>query len=224
MKIIFVAGTDTAVGKTVVAGALASALRLRGFRTAVMKPVSCGGAEDAVFLQNCAGTDEPMDLVNPIALKAPLSPNVAAAREKKKIDLKAIDRAARYFKDKPYEYLVVEGCGGLLVPIAGRTRVIDLIPRLGAECVLVSRSGLGAINHSLLSLEALKTRKIRPLGVVFNRVTAGPFSIPEQTNPGVIARESGIKSLGMFPFIKLDCRTDCLGKAFLKHIDFKKFL
>ncbi len=224
MITIFVAGTDTGVGKTVIAGALAAALKLDGFNVGVMKPVSCGGQEDALFLMRCAQTDDPMERVNPIAFTLPLSPNVAASIEKKKVDLKRIDAALAYFKKKKYDYLVVEGCGGLLVPLDDQTLVIDLIGRLRAEIVLVSRAGLGAINHSLLSLEALKSRGLTARGVIFNRLSGGPLTIPEQTNPAVVEKMGGTRSLGVFPHMKLDCSAGCLGKALLKHIDFKKIL
>ncbi len=222
MKILFVAGTDTGVGKTMVAGALASALRLKGLGVGVMKPISCGGLEDARFLAACAGIEEPMDLINPIALIAPLSPNVAARLEKKKIDLSRIDKAAAALKRK-YDTLIIEGCGGLLVPVTGRLFVVDLVGRLKAEVVLVSRSGLGAINHSLLSIEALRKRKIEPLGVIFNRLGGGPLSVPERTNPGVVSDASGVPSLGVFPYMR-SCGAGCLGKAALKHIAMHKIL
>ncbi len=222
MKSIFIAGTDTGVGKTLVAGALAAALRLRGVKVGVMKPVSCGGLEDAQFLMQAAGIQESMTLVNPIQLEQPLSPNVAAAIEKVKINLKAIDEAYKKLSAK-YEVLVIEGCGGLLVPVTQDFYVIDFIKRFKAETLLVSRSGLGAINHSLLSLEALKKRNIKPLGVIFNRTTGGNLSMAEKTNPDVIAGLSGIASLGLFPYLKT-CAANCAGKAFLKHIDFKKII
>lgn len=222
MKTIFIAGTDTACGKTMVAGALASALKLEGCRVGVMKPIACGSREDARFLKACAGSDDPIELVNPIYLEHPLSPNVAAKLEKKKINLKKIDDALKIFRKK-YDYLVVEGCGGLLVPITNGTFVIDLIPRMKAETILVSRAGLGAINHSLLSLEALKKRGIRPKGIIFNRTSGGPMSIPEKTNPEVVSQASGVPSLGVFPYMKT-CNDHCTGKAFLKHIDLRKIL
>ena len=224
VKTVFVAGTDTGIGKTVVAGALAAALRLKGKKVAVMKPVSCGGLEDARFLMRAAGISGPMGFVNPVALKKPLSPNVAAKFEKKKIDLAAIDRSLSFFKSENPDFLIIEGCGGLLVPITGDFFVIDLIRRLKADCVLVSRSGLGAINHTLLSLEALRSRKIEPLGVVFNRLTGGPFTEAERTNPGVIGKIGRVPSLGTFPFMKMSCESGCLGKAFLKHIDLAKIV
>ena len=218
MKTIFVAGTDTSVGKTVVAGALTAALKLEGYSVAVMKPISCGGLEDAHFLMCCAGADDPMKYVNPVALKHPLSPNVAAKLEKKKIDLAAIDRALAFFRSKRPDFLVVEGCGGLLVPVTDDFFVIDLIRRLKADCLLVSRSGLGAINHTLLSVEALRKRKIEPRGLIFNRLASGPLTDAEKTNPAVLQKISRVPALGTFPFMKMSCETGCLGKAFLKHI------
>jgi dethiobiotin synthetase len=222
MKTIFVTGTDTGVGKTTIAGGLAAALRMDGVNVGVMKPVSCGGREDAEFLMKCAEANDSIDLVNPIFLRDPLSPNVAAAREKKRVDIKTITAAHRALS-KQYDVLVVEGCGGLLVPITDRFFVVDLIPLLEARAVLVSRSALGAINHTLLSLEALKTRKIRPSGVIFNRLTGGLFSAPEETNPGVIEKLTGVPSLGTFPYMR-SCAPGCSGKAIRKHIDYKKIL
>jgi dethiobiotin synthetase len=102
--------------------------------------------------------------------------------------------------------------------------VIDLIHRMKSRCLLVSRSGLGAINHSLLSLEALKARKIRPLGLIFNRLSGGALNEAERTNPAVVSKISGVPSLGVFPYMKMDCSADCAGKAFLKHIDLKKIV
>lgn len=224
MKTIFIAGTDTGVGKTVVAGALAAVLKLRGYKVGVMKPVACGGLEDSRFLMVCAGSSDPIEWVTPIALKNPLSPNVAARIERKKIDIRKIAKAARHFKSRKHDYLVVEGCGGLLVPLTKGFFVVDLIRLLKAKAILVSRAGLGAINHSLLSLEVLRTRNIEPLGVIFNRFSSGPFTVPERTNPEVVAQIGRTRSLGVFPYVKKDCAADCLGKAFLKHIDLAKIV
>ena len=223
VKTIFVAGTDTGVGKSVAAGALAAALRQKGHHVGVMKPIACGSLEDSHFLQQCSGTNDPLELVTPIYLKRPLSPNVAAAVEKKKIELSRIFKAHAALQKK-YEILVVEGCGGLLVPVVKEFFVVDLIQKLGGRCVLVSRSGLGAINHTLRSLEALQKRGIRPLGVIFNRLSGGPLTEAEKTNPQVIEKIAHVPSLGMFPFMKMSCETGCLGKAFLKHIDLKKIV
>ena len=224
MRTIFVAGTDTGVGKTVIAGALAAALKLKGYKVGVMKPVACGSPEDALFLKACSDSRDSLNLIMPIYLKNALSPNVAAALEKKKIDVRKISNAFQKLKRKKYDYLVVEGCGGLLVPITRNFFVIDLIKKIRAETVLVSRSGLGAINHTLLSIEALRTRHLNVSGVIFNRLSGGPMSVPEETNPDVVAAIGRTRSLGIFPHMKMDCATNCLGKAFLKHIDLSKLV
>ncbi len=222
MKSIFVAGTDTGVGKTVIAGGLAAGLRLKGLSVGVMKPISCGGREDAYFLKRCAGAKDKIDLINPIFLKQPLAPNVAAILERKNIELNKIDAALKNFRKK-YDFLVIEGCGGLLVPVKDNFFVVDLISRMKSQALLVSRAGLGAINHSLLSLEALRVRRIKTLGVIFNRLSSGAMSIPEKTNPEVVRSISRIPSLGVFPYTKsLD--PEKLGESFLKHIDLDKIL
>ena len=223
MRTIFVAGTDTGVGKTVVAGALAAALRLEGHRVGVMKPIACGSWEDSRFLKKCAGSNDRFELITPIYLKRPLSPNVAAAAENKKIDLSRLLKAYEVLKKK-YDVLIVEGCGGLLVPVTNDFFVVDLIPKFNSRCILVSRSGLGTINHTLLSVEALRKRKIEPLGIVFNRLAGGPLTEAERTNPRVIEKIARVPSLGMFPFMKMSCDAGCLGKAFLKHIDLRKIV
>jgi dethiobiotin synthetase len=109
------------------------------------------------------------------------------------------------------------------VPVQPNFYVVDLVHRLKAETILVSRAGLGAINHSLLSLEALRVREIKPLGIIFNRTKGGNAGLAEKTNPEVIAEYGKTSSLGTFPYLK-SCRSGCLGKAFLKHIDLGKIL
>ncbi len=223
MKTYFIAGTDTGVGKTVVASAMASAFRLKGYRVGVMKPVACGSWEDSSLLKDAAQCTDSLTDITPLYFKNPLSPNVASKLEKKPASISAIRRSFAKLKKK-YDVMIVEGCGGLLVPITERFFVADLIVLFDAEVVLVSRSGLGAINHSLLSLEALRHRGIKPLGVIFSRSQGGAMSIPEATNPEVVGKLGRTKILGVFPYMKPGCEADCAGKAFLKHIDFKKLL
>jgi dethiobiotin synthetase len=223
MSVLFIAGTDTGVGKTVLAGALAAALRAKGRDVGVMKPVACGGREDVEFLKRRAGCSDPEALINPVSYTEPLSPNVAAQRSGRALRVADIEAAFRQLRAR-HEHLIVEGCGGLLVPLNARFFVIDLIRRFKARTVLVSRSGLGAINHTLLSLEALRRRRIEPVGVIFNRLSSGPLTVPERTNPAVVARIGRTRALGVFPHIRTDCETGCLARAALKHIDLKKLL
>ena len=117
---IFITGTDTEIGKTVVAGGLAAALKAAGVNVGVMKPIASGGierkghlvSEDAIFLKGAAQVDDALDLINPICLRPPLAPSVAAAIEGVSIDLRQIDEAFAELCQR-HEFIVVEGVGGL---------------------------------------------------------------------------------------------------------------
>ncbi len=223
VKTYFIAGTDTGVGKTVVASAMAAAFRLKGYHVGVMKPVACGSWEDSSLLKDAAQCTDTLTDITPVYFKNPLSPNVASKLERMPASISAIRRSFAKLKIK-YDVMIIEGCGGLLVPVTDRFFVVDLIGLFESKVVLVSRSGLGAINHSLLSLEALRQRRIKPLGVIFSRPQGGSLSLPETTNPDVVAKLGHTRVLGVFPYMKPSCEADCAGKAFLKHIDFKKLL
>ncbi len=157
---VFVTGTDTNVGKTVVAACLAAA-----WGAAYWKPIQTGIAEDPGDSATVTTLAElPPDRVLPPAytFKAPLSPHAAAAAERATIDLDAIS-----LPSIP-SFLVVEGAGGILVPLNRSVLMIDLIRKLDLPAVLVARSTLGTINHTLLSLGALRARQVPILGVVMN--------------------------------------------------------
>ena len=154
---VFVTGTGTEVGKTVVAAGLVSALGAEYW-----KPVQTGDDSDTDTVARLAapGTGR----LHPPAhiYQAPLSPHEAARLEGAAIDL------ADFTLPETERAIVVEGAGGVLVPLNDHHTMADLIVRLGLPCVLVALSGLGTINHTLLSLEALKTRDIPVLGVIMN--------------------------------------------------------
>jgi len=158
---IFVTGTDTGVGKTVVSAALA--LGLDGY---YWKPVQAGTEPTTDTAQVRTWTGLPANRFIPEAyvLKEPMSPHAAARLEGIEIDVSRILRTSLP-TDRP---LVVEGAGGILVPLTSSQFVADLIAGLGGRAVLVARAGLGTINHTLLSLEALARRSIPVLGVVMN--------------------------------------------------------
>ncbi len=157
MKGVFVTGTGTDVGKTLVAAWLAL-----NWGADYWKPVQTGGVEttDSQSLAHLA----PRVRVHPsgVVLKAPLSPHEAARRENVRIDLSALPPP---LTDRP---LVVEGAGGVLVPLNDTALMIDLIERLALPVVVVARTSLGTINHTLLTLEALRRRRLPILGVVLN--------------------------------------------------------
>lgn len=199
MRGLFVTGTDTGVGKTVVAAGIAAGLRARGLNVGVMKPVASGGRGDVEALRRAAGVADDLDLLNPVWLRDPLSPNVAAQREGIQIDLARIEQSARELSRR-HDFLIVEGAGGLLVPIRDDTYMADLARSLGFPLVIVARRGLGTINHTLMTVECARTRGIAVAGVIYNDVSRPKEGIAERTNPEVIERLSGVACLGTVPF------------------------
>ena len=156
---IFVTGTDTDVGKTV-----ASAWLINKLSAAYWKPVQSGidGETDMDAIQRLVGADGCEIFPCAYELPEPLSPHEAARRAGIEIEL---DKIVLPQTDKP---LVIEGAGGVLVPMNDRHMMVDLMAKLGVPVVLVCRSGLGTINHTLLSLDALRARHINILGVIIN--------------------------------------------------------
>ncbi|MBI3317452.1 MAG: dethiobiotin synthase [Candidatus Omnitrophica bacterium] len=231
---IFITGTDTGVGKTIVAAGLAMALRSRGLRVGVMKPVAtgCQGTDqhlvsmDAVFLMEAA-ENEYAALSSPARFRHPLSPNVASALEKKPIKISEIVRAYQELQ-RHYDFIIVEGIGGLLVPISKDYFVANLIKEFELPLLIVARSGLGTINHTLLTVDAAVVRGFDIRGIIFNRMPTVNFSMVEVTNPKVIHELTGIPILGSLP--EMDhvdvetCKFGNLKEIFLERIQIDKVL
>jgi dethiobiotin synthetase len=195
---VFVTATDTGAGKTAVTAGIAAVLRRRGVDVGVFKPVSSGGAADARLLAKAAGVTHALELVNPVRLAAPLSPNVAAEMEGRQVPLEPILDAYRRLAGL-HDTVLVEGVGGLLVPIRDDLLVADLAARLDLPLLVVARAALGTINHTLLTLEAATRRNLEIKGVVYNTTTPGDPRAA-RTSPDVIARLSGVRSMGILPY------------------------
>lgn len=208
MKGIFVTGTDTGVGKTFVAAGIAAALRRRGIDIGVMKPVHTGCRtrqgrlipEDTVRLIRSAGVDDPIGLVTPYAFKEAVAPHVAALKNGVDIDIGKLLRSCRKLGSK-HDYIIVEGIGGLLVPITKGFYVADLIKRLQLPALIVTRPGLGTINHTLLTVNCLKGKKIPIVGIVINYRNQGKDTLAEKTAPETLEKLSGVSVLGTIPWI-----------------------
>ena len=195
---LFVTGTDTGVGKTWVAAGLLAALRRRGIDAVPMKPVQTGctgrGADlrapDLELSLAAAGlVPAPGEraLMAPYLFRPACSPHLAAERAGVRIDLTRIARAARALA-AAHEFVCVEGAGGVLVPLDGKLTMVDLMRRLGLPVLLVARAGLGTINHTLLSLRALRENGLSVAGVVFNQAGPGPWGMIEADNVKTVAR------------------------------------
>ena len=231
---IFITGTDTEVGKTVVSAGLALALRARGLKVGVMKPVAtgCRGTDkrlvpsDAVYLFEAAENEYP-SLTSPSRYRNPLAPNVAAVLERREVDLESI-RKAYVELQKHYDFIIVEGIGGLLVPLAKDYFVSNLIREFHLPMVVVAKSGLGTINHCLLTVDAAIIRGFDIRGIIFNRVPIVNYSMAEITNPKVVHDLTGIPVLGSLPEMDdIDvetCRFGHLREVFEDRIALDKLL
>jgi dethiobiotin synthetase len=173
----FVAGTDTGVGKTLVCAALLHALRRVGKRSVGMKPVAAGAEcvagqwqnEDAVRLREASDVAVPPELDNPVLLRDPLSPHLAARRDGVRIDIAELVRRYRALAQRA-DAVVVEGAGGFLVPLSDEETGADLAQAVALPVVLVVGLRLGCLNHALLTAEAIRARGLPLAGWVANRI------------------------------------------------------
>jgi dethiobiotin synthetase len=210
-KGIFITGTDTGVGKTIVACGIARLLKSWGVNVGVMKPVATGDQNDAKRLIQAAGIKEDLAFVNPQFFKIPLAPSVAAEAEGREVDSGAIYKAFWHLSKK-YEVMVVEGIGGVKVPLGESTYVVDLIEALRLPALVVGRAGLGTLNHTLLTLDALAAKKIPVSGVLFNGGTGK--SLAEKTNPEALQDHATVQVLGSLRFDrKFEKNFDALAKS-----------
>jgi dethiobiotin synthetase len=166
-KGIFITATDTEVGKTYVSCKIVKAVKKTGINAGVFKPVSTGDRNDAKALIKAAKIDETSEIVTPVFFKNPMSPYGAALVENKAFDMRKIDNIFKYFLNK-YEFIVVEGIGGILVPLKRNFFVNDLIKRFNFPVIVVARFGLGTINHTLLTVEKLKRENQKVLGIILS--------------------------------------------------------
>ena len=203
MNGLFILGTGTEIGKTAVAAGLAAALRRWGVNVGVMKPIATGCvkgfSEDAVWLRRAASVDDPLELINPYRFKTPSAPAVATAREGGRIDFSAIRRAYEHLAAR-HDIVLVEGIGGLLVPIDGERTVADLIRALDLPALLVTCAQLGTINHTLLTVEAARDAGVDLIGLVLNGRSRRP-SVAERTNPEILRRWTGLPIFGVVPLV-----------------------
>jgi dethiobiotin synthetase len=187
---LFVTGTDTEVGKTIVAGAVARCLHRRGRSVEVFKPVATGcrrGREglisaDAEFLAACADSRRTLAEITPVRYAAALAPNVAAEREHRPVDLEGIFEQYRQLEGAA-EVVIVEGIGGLLCPITDDFWVVHLARMMRLPVVVVARAGLGTINHTMLTLHAARSAGLEVAGVVINRYRLEPAVAQQLADP-----------------------------------------
>ncbi|MBF0457584.1 MAG: dethiobiotin synthase [Nitrospirae bacterium] len=210
MKGFFITGTDTGVGKTVVSALIAVLLKEKGFfpDVIVRKPIETGCAivnnelvpGDGHLLKTITGSDESLDIITPVRFSHPLAPMAAAAYEGTTIDIAEIINSFKSIDSS--SVVIVEGVGGLLVPITKGFFVSDLIRELSLPVILVSSNRLGTINHTLLSLEHMKNKAVAVAGIVFNNThTTGEQDISVNTNIEQIRQLTDVPVIASLPFL-----------------------
>lgn len=198
---LFITGTDTGVGKTVVSCALARGLRAAGIDVGVMKPVETGvpasGPEDAKALMGAAAVEDDIDLVCPIQYAMPAAPEAAAAAERGAGQSSSTERIVSAFStlSQRHDFMLVEGAGGILVPFDEKTTMASVASQLELPVLIVARASLGTINHTLLTLEACSARGLDVLGVVLCHAT-GVLSEADTHNLEVLKRSLGDRLCG----------------------------
>ena len=206
LKGIFVTGTDTNVGKTWVAAGLTAVLRRWGLKATYFKPIQSGCPEedgrliptDARFARDLAEVTEPLEILTPVTLRLPLAPAVAAQQENRQVDLDGVAGAIGDLAQR-YDVFVIEGAGGLFVPLAGTEfLVLDMVRWLRLPLLVVARAGLGTINHTALTVIGAHQAGLPVAGVVLNRYPDKP-SLAEATNPEVITAITKVPILGRVP-------------------------
>ncbi|SIO14618.1 dethiobiotin synthase [Singulisphaera sp. GP187] len=211
---LFVVGTDTGVGKTRVAAAIARILTGQGRRVGVLKPVATGAVrrgdgwecEDGDALIRAVGGAIPLERVVPLVFEEPLAPSVAARRLGTPLASDTVVQTVREALDwwsERADVMVVEGVGGLLAPLAERMTVVDLAEALDYPLLIVARRGLGTLNHTLMTVECAQRRGLRVAGIVLNRAEPGGAvdDLAEATNAEELARYVGaIGILGELAF------------------------
>lgn len=198
-RVIFITGTDTGVGKTTLTCLLLAHLRSMGTRALAMKPFCTGGKEDLEAYRGIQGDELPPKHLNPYFYSEPLSPLMAARRARKKITRAMAVRAVRSVQDR-CECLLVEGAGGVLVPITQDACIADLIKCLDPDVVVVAKNKLGTLNHTLLTVEALRRRGIHRIKVVFSEEKSPDISARQ--NPDWVAKHLGNIGVYSIPYLR----------------------
>ena len=213
---LFIVGTDTGVGKTLVAAALIYHLRDKGVNAGAFKPVESGGREDSTTLLEASGAADPIELVNPYTFKLPISPHQAAEGEGRAIDITVILDAFDKLKER-HDFIIAEGAGGLLVPFGPGYLLVDLIAELDLPVLVVARTAVGTINHTLLTVKHAQSLGLDVAGIIINheKQMAETESV---SRPQDLTHYIRVPLLGTLPYLdKLDAKT--LRKTLADNLD-----
>jgi dethiobiotin synthetase len=227
LKSYFITGTDTDVGKTWITAGIASALKKMGIDIGIMKPFAAGTnqkvgfkSEDTEILAKAAQIDDSEQLINPQFFPIPASPYTASESLGVKVD---VDLVLQNFKKllKIHEMMLVEGMGGILTPILKDYFVTNLIKDMGLDVIVVTRSRIGTINHTLLTCKMCTIYGLRVHGIIINNFDVNGYSINELKRD--LEKLTGIPVLGVMPNIK-NFNLETLRDSIEKEIDLQSLL
>jgi dethiobiotin synthetase len=232
-KGFFITGTDTGVGKTVISVALIKAAGLLGFRAGGMKPLETGCLKegdvlipsDGMFIKTMAHMEENIKNISPCCFENPLAPLPASEIEGIPVELTNI-RSAYIHLVRNYDVVIIEGIGGLLVPIKRDYFFIDLARDFGLPLIVVSRPGLGTLNHTMLTVNYAIKEGLDVAGIIINYSRPPEDTLAEETNPDIINQISPVPIIGIFPYLK-DLEGSTIEKAVIKNLNLeiiKKYL
>ena len=203
---IFITGTDTDVGKTVITACLAYTLKRIGKKIAVYKPVQCGNllkgdiaSSDLAFVRKLSQINKNY-LINDYSFSFSASPHLSAECDKDFVSVKKIKgHIKELLTTKNYDLILIEGAGGLIVPLTRAYTQLELIKDTKIPVIVVARAGLGTINHTSLTLRALRDSKCKVIGVILNFYKGG---LIEDDNIKVIQSLNNVRVIGVVPFSK----------------------
>ena len=226
LKSLFITGTDTDVGKTYITAGLGITLRKMGINVGVMKPFAAGTAqkkgyksEDIVILSRAAHACDPENLVNPQFFPIPASPYTAWKNLKIKPKVSTILSSFKKLT-KLHDMLLVEGMGGIMTPILKDYYVTNLIKEMKIPTVIVTRSKIGTVNHTIMTVKMCQKYKIPIKGIIINNFDKG-YPVKELKRD--LQNLTGVKVLGSIPFIK-DMSDASLYRIFKKNLNLKLLL
>jgi len=211
MPSFFITGTDTGVGKTWFTCWLVRSWRTQGRNAAALKPICAGDRQDAMLIREASGDVLTLDEINPVHLREPAAPLVAAQAENRTIDFAAQNQSIRVFQAR-FSHLAIEGVGGWRVPLAPDYEVRDWARDLALPVVVVARAGLGTLNHTLLTVESIQRAGLTCAGIIFNSgaedgKTSPDFDLARRTNRAVLER------LLLLPIFDFDRLAHAAGKV-----------
>ena len=225
---VFITGIDTEIGKTEIACGFAWVLRKNEIKVGVMKPFATSSkiyskdykSQDTAKLAKAAGVGDPDETLNPVFFPLAASPLMAAKISHKPINLKKVIEKFMFLKKK-YDFIVVEGIGGVMVPITDKVSLLHIVRKMNLPVIIVSRPKLGSINHTVMTINACREFKVPIVGIIFNQMPIRP-NIVESMTPFYIERLTKTKTLSVIPF--MDKRNSKKIGSYLRDIELIKYI